>query len=140
MDLLNRLHSSTGALGRRGVLFLGRNCFSQLEMNSRKGVAMKATAIWLGALLVALGGASAVSAQPNYYPAPTPRVAPDACGHGFYVVGPGGMAYGPNYYLWPASEPFNGFRPTAPGGLGGNGPRYPTHPYARGPRDFFMLD
>jgi hypothetical protein len=99
---------------------------------------MKATAIWLGALLVALGGASAASANPYDYPMPTQRVGPDACGPGFYVGSPSGMVYGPNYYLWPAPAPFNGFRPPIPGG-GGNG-RFPTHPYARGPRDFFMLD
>lgn len=100
---------------------------------------MKATAIWLGALLVALGGVSAASANPYDYQAPVPRVGPDACGPGFYVAGPGGMVYGPNYYLWPAPAPFNGFRP-ALGGNGNGAGRYPTHPYARSPRDFFMLD
>jgi hypothetical protein len=106
--------------------------------------------------------------------------APDACGYGFYVVGPYGMVYGPNYYLVPPFRPvgtclptnYQGQQPNIPGRaplslpvLGGPpgavqpmpvfntqmgkiefpspGPAaqkqlYPTHPFVRGPRDFFM--
>ena len=76
------------------------------------------------------------------------------------------MVYGPNHWLRPAWEPFNGFVPQVgsnggppsvnnfnAGGMGpgngvgpgpGNGlpgsPLFPTHPYARSPRDYFMID
>jgi hypothetical protein len=91
--------------------------------------------------------------------------APDACGPGYYCTGPCGMVYGPNYCLYPGGQPFNGLLPPpAPGGPGGpggpgfpggfganpagyppgqgplNSPLFPTHPYARSPRDFFMID
>jgi hypothetical protein len=57
------------------------------------------------------------------------------------------MVYGPNYYLRPPFPPYNGERPCLPGkgrpaafGPGEAGPlAFPTHPYARSPRDFFMM-
>jgi hypothetical protein len=92
--------------------------------------------------------------------------APDACGPGFYVVGPYGMVYGPNYYLVPPWAPVGTCIPTAYGqckpGVAqpsqplpafspatgkiefpNPGPAqqkqvYPTHPFVRSPRDFFM--
>ena len=99
--------------------------------------------------------------------------APDATGPGWYAVGPEGMVYGPNYYLQPPWQPFNGHLPGATGqaimaarcggpwngmqqggGPGGYPPGmlpqppqappaarpmpYPSHPFIRGPRDFFM--
>ena len=98
---------------------------------------MKATIPWAGALLGITLAASLVSAQ-NYWPAgyhvPRPA-APDACGPGFYSVNPGGAIYGPNYWLRPPGEPFNGLPLPA---REYRGPSYPAHPYARGPRDFFM--
>ena len=125
---------------------------------------MKATVSWLGALLLAGAAVPAVHAQygPCYY-----RPAPDACNQpGYYCQGPCGMWYGPNYCVRPCFEPFNGFvppvcpRPTgqpfarpglpmppyfgprpAPQGPGPlNSPVFPTHPFARSPRDYFMLE
>ena len=110
---------------------------------------MKATILWAGALLATALAASLASADPYCSPVfhvPLPP-APDACGPGFYTVGPCGMVYGPNYWLRPPWEPFNGYysppykgAPMAAGpGLPGPLPvKFPTHPYVRGPRDFFM--
>ena len=94
-----------------------------------------------------------------------PYCAPDACGYGYYCQHPCGGVYGPNYCLRPPWQPFNGFTPClgkpcpqaqfgqplppppvylapqAPAapcpGLPGS-PLFPTHPYARSPRDYFM--
>ena len=104
------------------------------------------------ASLVCLGASAAlVSAQPPSFG--YPRQAPDACGPGFYCANPCGTVYGPNYCLRPPFPPFNGMLPPGfPGGCGGGpnmgpgaaGPTgiaaFPTHPYARGPRDYFMLN
>jgi hypothetical protein len=107
---------------------------------------MKATLPWLAAVLaVALIG-SAAKAQ---FFGPCVRQAPDACGPGYYAPNIYGAYYGPNYYLRPVYPPFNGmvFGPCGPGGPGGPGgqgqpgsPGFPVHPYARSPRDFFMVD
>ena len=126
---------------------------------------MRMTARWIAALLCA--GLSGSFAHAQYYPpVPPPCVpAPDACGPGFYTFCPDGTYLGPNYCLRPPWEPFNGMRPTKPGGppmagipgqyglAGGpklpkipgmGGPAqlpmvvFPTHPYAHGPRDYFM--
>jgi hypothetical protein len=102
---------------------------------------MRATIAWLGGLL--LLAATGSTAQAQHY-SPFPRYpAPDACGPGYYCNGYYGMAYGPNYNLRPPFPPYNGERLPMPkkdcGGMvtpwG-----YATHPYARGPRDFFMMD
>jgi hypothetical protein len=88
---------------------------------------------------------------PYYQPIPFIPRAPDACGPGWYGYNCGGQLYGPNYNLYPPFQPFNGMifaRQAAhiagmqAGGLGGLGgmPGFPTHPYARSPRDFFMLE
>jgi hypothetical protein len=117
---------------------------------------MRLLALSLSAMLLACLAASPSNANPwSVYP----PIAPDACGPGFYSSHPCGMAYGPNHYLRPCWEPFNGFvpgfgQPGQPGGLpalpspGVAGPdpglppspTFPSHPYARSPRDFFMLD
>jgi len=89
-------------------------------------------------------------------PAPhCPPQAPDACGAGYYAPNEWGACYGPNYWLMPGYYPFNGARPpigsgkcgAGPGGVPGPGcntgfqvPQFPTHPYARSPRDYFMMD
>jgi hypothetical protein len=70
-------------------------------------------------------------------------IAPDACGPGFYAPGPTGMIYGPNYYLQPPWPPYTfplgqGGGMGGPGGMGGGPAAFPTHPFARSPRDFFM--
>jgi hypothetical protein len=112
---------------------------------------MKATMTWLGALLLAAAATSAVRANGpcggggcNYcwYPQLAgcrqyPQ-APDAChGGGFYCTNPYGQSYGPNYNIRPPFAPYSGVG--APG-FGGFGSQivFPTHPYARSPRDFFM--
>jgi hypothetical protein len=108
-----------------------------------------------------------------------PPIAPDACGPGWYNTVPQGMTYGPNHYLTPSWDPFNGLvprygqpgtpsvggspgipaMPTVPGRFAPNGayiigappsngagpglpgsPLFPSHPYVRSPRDFFMYE
>lgn len=100
---------------------------------------MKATITGLGALLVVATAASLTqAANPPCCPYGTP--APDACGPGAYCTGPCGMQYGPNYNLRPPFPPFNGMLPAPKMPKGPPIIVFPTHPYARGPRDFFMLD
>jgi hypothetical protein len=118
------------------------------------------------ALLLACLATSPTRANPWFV---YPPVAPDACGPGWYNTHPCGMTYGPNHWLTPGFPPFNGLvpkygQPAAPGGLPPlptlpgqhvpgvtNAPRgdipglppsplFPSHPYARSPRDYFMLD
>src|SRR5262249_4989278 len=102
-----------------------------------KGVAVKATISGLGALLLAAVVSSLAHAQGWYPSCPLPQ-APDACGPGDYCTNPYGQAYGPNYWVRPPFEPVNGLRPSFQGFA--NNVRFPTHPFARGPRDFFMVD
>src|SRR5690348_3342698 len=107
-----------------------------------KGGAMKATVSWLGVLLLAGAAVPAVHAQPCGW---CSFPAPDACGPGYYCQGPCGAVYGPNYCLRPPFPPFQGFLPPAQHcGPSAGGPLaspvFPTHPYARGPRDYFMLE
>jgi hypothetical protein len=102
---------------------------------------MKATLPWLGALLFVAVTVPPAKANPPYYPCYRPQ-APDACGPGFYCTNPYGAVYGPNYYVRPPFEPFNGFRPS-PSSLQqqqqqGGDCSFPVHPFARSPRDFFM--
>jgi hypothetical protein len=100
---------------------------------------MKATMSWLGALLCA--GFLAHSAQANY-PCYPPRLAPDTCGPGFYSVNAYGAVYGPNYWVYPGVQPWNGFHPNCvrPKAGPAGPPVFPTHPFARSPRDYFMMD
>jgi hypothetical protein len=109
--------------------------------------------------VLALVGWGAPTAHAGYpYPYPMRPQAPDACGPGYYAPNDYGALYGPNYDLRPPYPPFNGyvFGPRGPGGPGGPGgagaggfpggpggggsPSFPTHPFARSPRDFFMVD
>ena len=120
---------------------------------------MKATAPWLGVLLAAVLPASPAGAQ-CYYP-PIPQ-APDMCNPGYYCTNNCGIQYGPNHCVYPCFPPFQGMVPGPPppkGGPGGAGagpgpggvgagpggacpgyfsPSFPTHPFARSPRDYFM--
>jgi hypothetical protein len=113
---------------------------------------MKATllALTTGLLLTLVGSASA-GGNPWFRPIPQ---APDVCNTpGSYCTHPCGMWYGPNKYLRPCGLPFNGLLPApaqcVPGfpsampaaGPGGplNSPVFPTHPYVRSPRDYFMV-
>jgi hypothetical protein len=97
---------------------------------------MKTTLSGLAALLLLTAGASLGYADPYYYP--FVRQAPDACGPGFYCTNYCGCVYGPNYYVRPPWEPFNGFRPCLQQDQQ-QAPGYGIHPFARSPRDFFML-
>ena len=101
---------------------------------------MKATLLGFGALLLVVAGASVAQADPYYYP--YIRQAPDACGPGYYCTNYCGCPYGPNYCVRPPWEPFNGFRPSLqqnPSEQGGAGAGFSVHPFARSPRDFFMM-
>ncbi|HEV3080442.1 MAG TPA: hypothetical protein VGY66_11705 [Gemmataceae bacterium] len=107
---------------------------------------MKATLVWFAALFLAVTACSLAQADPYpYYPGYTPQ-APDACGPGFYCTNYCGQAYGPNYCLQPGWPPFNGFRPCLSSqngngnGNGAGGAAFRMHPFAHGPRDFFMVD
>jgi hypothetical protein len=124
---------------------------------------MLATKSWAGAFASALFLVSTAAAQyspvTGQYHAPVSKAplgyAPDACGPGYYSSCPCGQVFGPNYCLRPCFEPYNGVRPTVyrvPGGGFQVSPtppsqqqqqqqeaRFPYHPWARGPRDFFMF-
>jgi hypothetical protein len=98
---------------------------------------MKATVSCLGALalVLALGG-TARADHPYFFGCGNRLQAPDALGPGYMCYNYCGCPYGPNYCLRPPWPPFQGMiLPPNP-----NGPQFPTHPYARGPRDFFMQD
>jgi hypothetical protein len=128
---------------------------------------MKATAACLAALLLAAGLATPAAAQVVYYTpvfcTPVPP-APDACGPGFYQANCCGIVFGPNYCLYPPFAPVNGLppgvnmqymqnpqlwgkvpmngpfpqMPPMQNGGGPPGASFASHPFARGPRDFFM--
>lgn len=112
---------------------------------------MKALGLPLGVVLSLAVSAGMAQAQPNcgcYFP-PIPQ-APDACGPGFYWTSTCGLVYGPAYCVRPPFPPFQGMVPgppkprvgpngmplSGPGGI--DSPVFPTHPFARSPRDFFM--
>lgn len=105
---------------------------------------MKATLCSLALLALA---APALAGGPCGRPCiPT---APDTYGPYYYATYPQGGVYGPNYNLRPWFPPFNGMIlppqcPQGPGGAGAGGPGsppgFPNHPFARSPRDFFMID
>ena len=81
------------------------------------------------------------------YIAPPP--APDMRNPGFYYTSIYGITYGPNYVVRPPFPPFQGMLlgpppppPAGPGGAAavGGSLGFPSHLYARSPRDFFMVD
>jgi hypothetical protein len=112
---------------------------------------MKAYMLCLGAVLTAALAASDLGAGPYPY---GPMMAPGACGKGLYYPNSQGGWNGPCYWLQPGFRPFNG--PVPPGGVGGGPecfggkrggnetipsiPIFPTHPFARSPRDYFMVE
>jgi hypothetical protein len=118
---------------------------------------MKAMFVSFGAIVAAVLAASTADAQNFGRCVPQ---APDCCGPGYYAPNWFGVNYGPNYNLYPGYSPYNGpvgfpsfnarggaqggFGPGGAGGSGGSGAApplsFPTHPYARSPRDFFMVD
>jgi hypothetical protein len=99
---------------------------------------MKAIVSGLSVLVLSGLLASSAQAQCCYiYPPP----APDMCGPGYYAVNCGGQVYGPNYNVYPPFCPFQGMVPAPqPPGGGGGMAAFPTHPFARSPRDYFMID
>lgn len=117
---------------------------------------MKVLGAGLAGLLWTLAASAVVQAMPPHVRCPkygccvtVPYplgVAPDACGCGYYTTNVQGMTYGPNHYVYPPFPPFggllpvpaNGGRPAGPPWVGG--PVFPTHPYARSPRDYFMME
>ena len=96
---------------------------------------MSAIRLCSAALLAVALSASSASAQ---YPCLAPPQAPDACGPGYYCTNACGMRYGPGYCLYPPFPPFQGMVPGPPPKGAPGSPMFPTHPYARSPRDFFM--
>jgi len=99
---------------------------------------MKAALLGLAGVFVA---ASLASAQ--YPPYPCMATAPNAYGPGMYHSGPSGMGNGPNYNINLPPQPFNGIMPAPPwvrppAPPANLVPEFPSHPYARSPRDFFM--
>jgi hypothetical protein len=99
---------------------------------------MKAIVSCLAAGLIALACSGVARAQqPHYsgYYGYQPQ-APAACPAGFAGFNNYGAAGAPSYGPNPPWPPFNGVRP--PSGFGAQ--RFANHWYARGPRDYFMLD
>ena len=100
---------------------------------------MKATVSCLGALVVALAvSGSARADHPYFFGCGNRPHAPDAFGGGFMCYNYCGAPYGPNFAVRPPWPPFQGMLP--PPDPNGDGGQFMTHPYARGPRDFFMMD
>jgi hypothetical protein len=99
---------------------------------------MKATASLLGVLLGATVLVSSAQAQYGYHAPPAPPMYQP----GYYPPNYSGAGF-PYYYCnpsFPACPPFQGmvWAPPSPGGNGNAA--FPTHPFARSPRDFFMID
>jgi hypothetical protein len=99
---------------------------------------MKATLACFGAFVaVALAAVNALAQygyppQPCYSGQPSYPVAPAFCGPYYYCTN-AGVCYGPTYNMNPPFPPFNGMVPN-PAQCG----QQPYHPWARGPRDYFM--
>ena len=92
------------------------------------------------AVLLAL---AAPGAQAQWFPGPPPS--PYACNSPYITTGPNGQCCMPIYqFRGPClPPPFNGMLPTPQprGAAGGGGlqfANFATHPFAHGPRDFFM--
>ena len=94
---------------------------------------MKATTPWLGSAIVAALAVSSAAAQcPGGHAV---RLAPDACGPGYYAPNEYGLWFGPNHDLYPPCRPFNGmvFGPGGPDGKDGKeAPGGPGGPYGPG--------
>ena len=101
---------------------------------------MKATLACLSALVAIAIAVPAASAQYGYppqgcyYGQPSYPTAPDMCGSYFYCTN-GATWYGPSYNVTPPFPPYSGILPgTMPNQMQGQA----WHPWARGPRDYFM--
>jgi hypothetical protein len=96
----------------------------------KKGVAMKATISALAALFLTIALAATAQAWYNNGPPPINAFSPGCC----YPNWDTGY-YGP-YSNWPPyCQPFQGFHPQVPFGNDCGGYRF-----ARGPRDYFMVE
>jgi hypothetical protein len=102
---------------------------------------MKAATICTAVVLAMLAGTSATRAQdysaPSYYSVPNAFCPYTGCGghclFGHHCAHPGCQPYyGPSGGVAPPFLPMNC-------GNGQGPPQYPVHPFARSPRDFFML-
>jgi hypothetical protein len=104
---------------------------------------MKATISWLAALCLVAGIASVAQAHPLF---PRIRRAPDPCGLESYCPEPDGAGCRRKCHLLSrllrSSGGTSGFGQASSGATSsfGQGPSFPTHPYARSPRDYFMVD
>ena len=94
---------------------------------------MKATVPWASALLGITLTAALALADPYSYPA-LPDTTSGTMGHGFHLFGRGHSGNVPSYWFRPTGEPVTPYFPV----INNCGPYYVTHPYVRGPRDFFM--
>jgi hypothetical protein len=97
---------------------------------------MKATIGVLATVLVASVMVSVASANP-YQPVNPPPTAPDMSGPGLYYPNYCGTYSGPYYWVQPPWQPYQG--PVGSSPCLGQQLGFPTHPYARGPRDYFMV-
>jgi hypothetical protein len=111
-----------------------------------KGVVVRSLLPLCTALLGTALAASTAAAQVPFIPPPP---APDMCrGGGYYCSNCCGMRYGPCYNLQPACPPFQGMVLGPQGaqkayGAGmpmGGSLGFPSHVYARSPRDYYMVD
>jgi len=128
---------------------------------------MRAIIKWGGGLVACLVFTSVSFGQIYCTPVTrTPILpAPDATGPGFYFVDACGVVWGPNHCVYPPFPPFQGMlpgptgkclqasqcgvppwspafpmpQPPAPSAPGHQATGiYPSHPYIRGPRDYYM--
>src|SRR5262249_41263321 len=106
---------------------------------------MRAAVPFLGAFLASVLAASAARAQlPYYSTSPVTKkplgVAPDLSRQrGSSCTNGRGMVYGPIFSVLPPFQPFQGYLPGMSASCPPQGPNFPSHPYARGPRDYFMF-
>jgi hypothetical protein len=110
--------------------------FAWIVTHERNRV-MRSILLTLAVLLVATAIASPAHAVPPGYPdccfVPKPQ-APDAvCGCPSWYRNAYGGVYGPMYNVYPPFMPWNGLLPAPSHG-------YPTQPYTRSPRDYFMYE
>jgi hypothetical protein len=94
---------------------------------------MKAIVPWASAFLGTTLTAALAFADPYYHPA-LPDAASGPVGPGHHLFGAGKRANVPSYWFRPTGEPLTPYFPA----INNCGPNYVTHPYVRGPRDFFM--
>ncbi|HEV3261622.1 MAG TPA: hypothetical protein VG013_32530 [Gemmataceae bacterium] len=99
---------------------------------------MKAVYAWAGVVLGVVACASVVRADPyNYYP----QQAPGAWGPGAYATNPWCAPYSPCPPLYhPPCPPVGGVCPPACLPCSPPCAMFPSHPFARSPRDYFMQD